>query len=384
MDLSNNPKRLRDIARKFLKGTISEDEQNEFDAWFNEHQIDTSNQISVDQTEEEHRQVIFERIRQEIKYFGNAKVRSLWPRIAAAASVILIISAGGLFLKHRKQANVQVAQNKYDIPPGRNKAIIKLANGKQINVTDAKNGLLAQRGNITITKSGDGKLVYKNSGGSTGAMAYDTIIVPRSGQHQVNFPDGSIAWLNADTKLRVPENFENSDRMVELISGEADFHVAHNVKKPFTVIARGQITKDIGTEFNINAYPDEPAIKTTLLEGNIRVNKNKQFVILKPGQQTIVIAGYPHIRVQEADTDEALAWKNGKFIFNSTSLENIMRQLSRWYDVEVIYENNELKTKKFSAISTRFANASQILHNLELTGDVKFHMEGKTIKVSNR
>lgn len=308
----------------------------------------------------------------------------LWPRIAAAASVILIISAGGYFLWHKKPQKSQIAQNQHDVAPGTDKAIIKMANGKQINVTDAKNGLLARQGATTITKTADGKLVYQNSGGNAGTMLYDTIVVPRGGQHQVKFADGSIAYLNADSKLRIPENFEGSGRTVELISGEADFHVVHHAERPFTVIANGQITKDIGTEFNINAYPDEPAIKTTLLEGSIRINKNKQFVILKPGQQSVVSAANSIIKVQEADTDEAFAWKNGQFIFNSAPLENIMRQVSRWYDVNVIYESESLKAKRFSAISTRFTNASQVLHDLELTGDVKFDIEGKTIKVLTR
>ena len=150
------------------------------------------------------------------------------------------------------------------------------------------------------------------------------------------------------------------------------------------VKAKGQITKDIGTEFNINAYPDEPAIKTTLLEGSVKVSRNNQFITLQPGQQAVVQANTTSIKVNAVDTDEAFAWKNGKFLFSGTPLGNIMRQLSRWYDVDVVYQDEALKAKPFSAISTRFTNVSQVLHDLELTGDVKFKIEGKTIRVLNK
>jgi transmembrane sensor len=305
----------------------------------------------------------------------------LWPRIAAAASIIIAVSSGTYFILHKNQPAQQTAENRNDVPPGSNKAILKMANGKQVVITGAKNGLLAQQGSTTITKTADGKLTYANSGNNNSIMLYDTLIVPRGGQHQIKFSDGSIAFLNADSKLRIPENFEKSDRTVELISGEADFHVVHNAKSPFRVKVKGQITQDIGTEFNINAYPDEAIIKTTLLEGAVRVSSNNRSSILKPGQQAAVNPSSNTIRVYNVDTDEAFAWKNGKFMFSSTRLEDIMRQLSRWYDVEVVYQDDSIKQKQFSAISTRFANASQVLHDLELTGEVKFKIEGKRITV---
>ena len=259
-----------------------------------------------------------------------------------------------------------------------------MANGTQLVITNAKNGLLAQHGSIRIIKTADGKLVYSNTGTNGGMMLYDTLIVPRGGQHQVKFSDGSIAYLNSDSKLRIPENFEKSDRTVELITGEADFEVVHNTKSPFRVKVNGQITEDIGTEFNINAYPDEAIVKTTLLKGSIKVIGKSKSMILKPGQQADISSAFNAIKIYDVDTDEVFAWKNGKFIFSSTPLEEIMRQLSRWYDVDVVYEDESLRQKKFLAISTRFANASQVLHDLELTGAVKFKIDGKRIIVLNK
>ncbi len=312
-----------------------------------------------------------------------ANVRRLWPRITAAASILLLFTVGGYFLLHKSKNTRQVAQIEHDVAPGSNKAVLKMASGQLLVVTDAKNGLLAKSGTTTITKAADGKLVYSSSGVSNGTMLYDTLIVPRGGQHRIKFSDGSIAFLNADTKLRFPENFDKSDRTVELISGEADFQVVHNAKSPFRVKVRNQMTEDIGTEFNISAYTDEPAVKTTLLTGKVKISNTITSSNLKPGEQSAVTAS-DKIKIYQVDTDEAFAWKNGKFLFSSTSLDDIMKQLSRWYDVDVAYQDVALKKKHFSAISTRFANASQVLNNLELTGEVKFKIEGKKITVLNR
>lgn len=384
---SLSPDKLRELSQKWLKGTLTTEETRLLDAWYNQQpqeQIEwESNDKNTDAIKERLYANISEaafRDKQVIKF----KVRRIiaW---TAAACLLIGISTVGYFLMYKKPAPLITQNQIHDIEPGSNKAILKLANGQRLIVTDAKRGLLAQRGNTTIIKTADGQLTYNNTASTPKrAMFYDTLIVPRGGQHQIKFADGSIAYLNADTKLRFPENFGGSDRTVELISGEADFHVVHNAKMPFMVKANGQITKDIGTEFNINAYPDEPGIKTTLLEGRVSVSKNKSSTTLKPGQQAIISPSTNIIKVYNVDTDEAFAWKNGKFIFSNTPLEEIMRQISRWYDVDVVYKDETLKQKKFLAISTRFSNASQVLHYLELTGEVQFKIEGKKITVLNK
>jgi transmembrane sensor len=369
-----NSEELDQLFRYF--GTASEAELKEMIIV----EMENSKQEPITEVEQKHLKRLHGLLTEQLFKERKSTIR-LWPRIAAAASIIIAVSSGTYFILHKNQPAQQTAENRNDVPPGSNKAILKMANGKQVVITGAKNGLLAQQGSTTITKTADGKLTYANSGNNNSIMLYDTLIVPRGGQHQIKFSDGSIAFLNADSKLRIPENFEKSDRTVELISGEADFHVVHNAKSPFRVKVKGQITQDIGTEFNINAYPDEAIIKTTLLEGAVRVSSNNRSSILKPGQQAAVNPSSNTIRVYNVDTDEAFAWKNGKFMFSSTRLEDIMRQLSRWYDVEVVYQDDSIKQKQFSAISTRFANASQVLHDLELTGEVKFKIEGKRITV---
>ena len=369
-----NSEELDQLFRYF--GTVSEAELKEMIL----AEMEKDEHESITELEQKHLKHLHGGLTQQLFKERKSIIR-LWPRIAAAASIIIAVSSGTYFILHKKQTAQQTAENQNDVPPGSNKAILIMANGKQIVITGAKNGLLAQQGNTAITKTADGKLLYSSSGTNKGIMLYDTLIVPRGGQHQVKFSDGSIAYLNADSKLRMPENFENSDRTVELISGEADFHVVHNAKSPFRVKVKGQITVDIGTEFNINAYPEETTIKTTLLEGSVKVYSKGKSSILKPTQQSSVNPSSSTIRVYNVDTDEAFSWKNGKFIFSSTPLDNIMRQVSRWYDVEVVYQDDSIKQKQFSAISTRFANVSQVLHNLELTGEVKFKIEGKRITV---
>jgi len=374
LDGKCNSEELDQLFRYF--GTASEAELKEMIL----AEMEKSEQDPITEAEKKHLKDLHSRLAEQFFKERKSTIR-LWPRIAAAASIIIAVSTGSYFILHKIQPAQQTAQNQNDLAPGNNKAILKMANGKQIVITGAKNGLIAQQGSTTITKTADGKLNYANSGNNNSIMLYDTLIVPRGGQHQIKFSDGSIAYLNADSKLRIPENFEKSDRTVELISGEADFRVVHNAKSPFRVKVKGQITEDIGTEFNINAYPDETIIKTTLLEGGVKVSSKNRSSILKPGQQAAVNSSSNTIRVYNVDTDEAFAWKNGKFIFSSTPLEDIMRQLSRWYDVDVVYQDERIKQKQFSAISTRFANASQVLHDLELTGEVKFKIEGKRITV---
>ena len=311
----------------------------------------------------------------------RSRYRKLFPYTVAASLLFGIGTAAYMLIQ--RIAPKQTAQNAiHDISPGTNKAILKMANGRQLIITGAKNGLLAQQGSTMISKSADGKLVYSNSGQGSNIMRYDTLIVPRGGQHQLKFSDGSTAYLNADSKLRFPENFDKSDRTVELISGEADFVVIHNTRSPFRVKVNGQLTEDIGTEFNINAYPEETVIKTTLLTGSVKISDKGKSSLLKPGQQSAVSSTSNGINIYTVDTDEAFAWKNGKFHFINEKLSEIMMQASRWYNVEVVYDKETLKDKRFGVIGNRFENASELLHNLEFTGEVKFKITNKKITVT--
>lgn len=309
-------------------------------------------------------------------------VRFRW---LAAAVVLLTLSAGLYFYQQLVPELTKVFPEQFtaDIAPGGNKAILTLSDGSEISLTDAENGALTKQSGIKIIKTADGQLVYDASAAKSSSEASNTITTPRGGQYQVNLPDGTKVWLNAASSLKFPLTFtDQKNRIVEL-SGEAYFEVAKNKNQPFKVITevrpdqegRAQIIEVLGTHFNVNAYPDEESIRTTLLEGSVRLN-NK--VILKPGQQSIF--AYDHFHLVPADTEEAVAWKNGYFMFANEDLRSIMRKISRWYDLEIVYQGKTTDNTFIGTVS-RFKEVSEVLNILELTRTVHFKIEGRRITV---
>lgn len=315
---------------------------------------------------------------------GNVrKMWRPWTRIAAAAVILIVLSFSAYFILHKQQAQ-QIANNKInDIHPGGNKAILTLGDGKQIVLTGAKNGKLAEQGATEINKTQDGQVVY-TAGESPNSqlISYNTMSTPRGGQYHLVLADGTNVWLNAASSIKYPTAFAGKDRAVE-ITGEAYFEVAHNASKPFRVTANGQTVEVLGTHFNINAYGDEPVLKTTLFEGRVKVSKSGVTAILKPGQQAQIKTGGAdqsiHV-VNDANLEEALAWKNGYFVFDGEKLESIMRKVSRWYDVDVSYQQT-MPDVAFGGTISRFENVSQLLDVLQRTGSVHFKVEGRRITV---
>jgi len=315
---------------------------------------------------------------------SKVKTIRLWPRIAAAASVLLVLSFGVYFLSHKKAHTQQVAQI-HDIAPGGNKAILTLANGKKIILNGAPNGTLAQQGNSIIDKAADGEVIYKPSvnGKTSNAelVTYNEMSIPRGGEYQeIVLPDGTKVWINSASTLRYPTTFNGNERKVEM-TGEAYFEVAHNPAKPFKVISGGQTVEVLGTHFNVNAYDDEPAIKTTLLEGKVKVTAaaSNEVRILQPGQQSALNGS--SLTVNPVETEEAVAWKNGQFIFENDNIQYIMRTISRWYNVDVEY-NGAIPNDTFGGGTSRFKNVSVVLNILQLTGKVHFKIDGRKITVS--
>jgi transmembrane sensor len=239
----------------------------------------------------------------------------------------------------KSEAKHAVSEAKSDISPGGNIATLTLADGRKISLTDAKNGQLAEQSGIKISKTADGQLVYNitNAENSSLSLSYNTIETPPGGQYQVILPDGSKVWLNSASSLRYPVRFTGNERKVE-ISGEAYFEVAHNSKMPFRVINSNQIVEVLGTHFNIMAYPDESSTNTTLLEGSVRIIKENKSKIISPGQQTRVKNG--DIDVASVDVTQVTAWKEGYFMFKNEDIQSIMRQISRWYNLEVKYQGD--------------------------------------------
>lgn len=305
----------------------------------------------------------------------KTKRRKLWPRIAAAASIILIAGMGLLYFVNESgtsNSGLNLAKHN-DIAPGSNKAILTLANGQKIVLADAKNGELANEDDAVIRKTADGELMYNGKTANANESVFNTISTPRGGQYTITLADGTKVILNAASSLKYPTGFKGKDRTVELI-GEGYFEVAHNRAKPFKVISRGQIVEVLGTHFNINSYADEPSVKTTLLEGSVNVNGT----LLKPNQQAVLTVNNK-INVMSIDVDEVVAWKDGLFKFDHTDMQTSMRQIARWYDVEVVYEG-DVKNEQFYGKIDRSYTLSEVLKVLKLS-KVNFRIEGKKIIV---
>jgi len=309
---------------------------------------------------------------------------SLWSRLTAAAVVLVAVSAGIYFYRIADQPGDPDRFVKNDLAPGGNKATLTLADGRVINLNDAAQGDLASQGGIAIMKTKDGQLVYSVKGADAAnpaqAMLLNTIATPRGGQYQVNLPDGSKVWLNTSSSLKFPVQFSKNERRV-VLSGEAYFEVAKNKLKPFVVKTAAQEVEVLGTHFNIHAYPDERNLKTTLMEGAVAISFTNPAIkeaLLKPGQQA-QLNGSEQLKVLDVDIEQAIAWKNGLFMFDGQDLEGIMKQVSRWYDVDVVFENDEVKKKTFKGTISRFNHISQLLQVLESTGSVEFKMEGRRI-----
>jgi transmembrane sensor len=312
------------------------------------------------------------------------KLYAGWVKIAAA--ILLFGTVGFYFVQRQKQGAVKnkMAVNKSaKIVPGSNKAILTLATGKSIVLDSAANGALANLGKSQVNKVGDGKLVYDalpnavHAGVST--ILYNTLTIPAGGQYQVVLPDGTGVWLNSSSALSYPTEFSGNERRVKL-TGEAYFEVAKNKDKPFYVEMNNVQVKVLGTHFNISAYADDNDLTTTLLEGSVQISKNGGLALLKPGQQAVIGSNANAITVSKANIKEAMAWKNGYFMFNDDNIVDIMKRVSRWYDVDIEYKGN-FGAQRFGGTFTRSKSITDLLKNLEQISNVHFKITGRRITV---
>lgn len=312
--------------------------------------------------------------------------------LVAAASIGILLAAGAYFWYSRSGLGPAspprlAAEAKSDLPPGGNKAVLTLSNGNTIILDSVDNGALAQQGSTKVLKLQSGQLVYKNQSlaNHPQAVSFNTLAVPRGGQYELTLPDGSKVWLNAASSLKFPTAFTSKSRQVEL-TGEAYFEIVQDAKRPFSVVippgvsgSEQMVIDVLGTHFNVNAYKDEPAIRTTLVEGSVRVALGTHSRLLRPGQQAKASKGTEDINIIKANLDEVIAWKNGLFRFDNEDLPTIMRKIARWYDIEVIFQD-DVPESRFSGMISRNTNLSQVLKVLEING-VHFKIEGEKISV---
>ncbi len=304
-----------------------------------------------------------------------------WRNIAAAAVIIGAALAGGMYWL-RPAANVQTASRPAppaatDVAPGGNKARLVLGNGQAVLLDQAADGPIA--GSDEQVHKQDAELVYGPAGGS----GINTLITPNGGQYRVQLADGTKVWLNAASSLQYPAAFNGSDRTVTL-KGEAYFEVAQNAGQPFFVNVNGMTVQVLGTHFNVNAYAEEKHVTTTLLTGAVRVVAGNQRLTLAPGQQTTLEQQSGLLQRGEGDTENAVAWKNGLFTFKNDELAAVMRDISRWYDVSVVFENGADEKIQVTGAMRRQEYLQQALKILELTADLHFDVQGRTVTVRKK
>ena len=372
---------LQELVRKYLKGTATDAEKMQLSNWYEDQNISETEWLAdISNEENVLKEQMFADIQKQIETNRPRAVRSLWPRIAAVASIVIILSFYGYLLFHTPHGQQYTKNQQIEIVPGNSQATLTLANGKKIIVKQGLKGILANQGNTSVTVKN--ALVYHSSGINTEkAVVYNTLST--SNGEQSPFPlilaDGTKVWLNSRSSITFPVAFTGKNRTVQ-ITGEAYFEVVHNSLKPFRVSVKSQTIEDMGTWFNVNAYDDEPKIKTTLLAGKISVYGHGVKVILTPGQQAQTGPGGAIKVFDNADTEEAVAWKNGYFQFNNADLFTVMRQLSRWYNVDVAYEG-DIPKRIFSGKIHRNLNASESLQMLQYF-KVNYKVIGRKIIIS--
>jgi ferric-dicitrate binding protein FerR (iron transport regulator) len=309
--------------------------------------------------------------------------RSRWMQVAAILLVALLI--GALFIPTKKKSdnNDQLTKTVQPKPivPGGDKAYLTLANGTSIVLDDAKNGALTSQSGVKVSKAGNGVVVYEfNKSAEAGNLAsqFNTITTPRGGQYQVVLADGTHVWLNAASSIRFPQAFNGPQRLVE-VSGEAYFEVAKDKSHPFIVQANGTKVQVYGTHFNVNAYPDNNNVTTTLLEGSVQMSSNGQATMLIPGEQGVSMTSGGAIRVSKADLQQTMAWKNGYFIFHDLSIVEVMKQVSRWYDVDIEYQDEAVKSNEFGGAISRYKSITELLDNMQLTRSIHYKIDGRRV-----
>ncbi|RPD42588.1 FecR domain-containing protein [Chitinophaga barathri] len=374
---------INSLAEKWLNGTITEEEKQQFEAWYNS-QPGFDQQWLKDDTEEGLKKRIFQSIIHQLETEQPVIRRTpLIRRLSAAAAILLILGGAAFYLfsnqnDHQNQG-ISAGAGKVTTAPASATATLTLADGSIIRLDNAKDGLLAQQGPTSIHKLPDGGILYKNEGGEQTPMP-NTLRVPRGGAIlTVTLADGSKVWLNAESSLQYQAAFADSRQVT--ISGEAYFEVSQSAEKPFQVNAEGVITQVLGTHFNVNTFEKQRGIFVTLLEGAVKVSNTSAAQLLKPGQQAGAATAGPIRLDKTPDIEAVMAWKSGMIKLNNSDIHTVMQQLERWYDVDIQIESG-MEGRRFSGSISRNNDLETVLNMLSMTKEISFKREGSTIIVS--
>jgi ferric-dicitrate binding protein FerR (iron transport regulator) len=373
--------RFNTLWEGYIAGTLTQEEVREFMTLLDKEETQLEDGIRVMLEEEEwnglalpgEKEMILEGIAERVK---PGRIRKLLKRLTVAAAAMLFIGAGAWYWHNHVRQDVQPVAAV--IKPGGNNASLTLADGSVIPLDSAGNRRV-QQGSTTIQQM-NGRLQYTVNNSST-HVEINTLRTPKGGQFQVVLPDGTNVWLNAASSLQYPVVFNGPGRMVTL-TGQAYFEVAHHAGQPFKVKVNNMVVEALGTGFDIMAYADEATINTTLVEGAVKVSAGGENVLLKPGQQALLNGRQDAFTVKPADINKVLAWKSGLFVFNNTDLASILREVGRWYDVEIVNENND-NSKLYGGSISRKKDLRSVLRLLEADGTHHFKISGRKVILLN-
>ncbi|MDP4252281.1 MAG: FecR domain-containing protein [Bacteroidota bacterium] len=371
------------LTERYLEGTATAKERQLVEAFY--EQLSSEDAAIPEEMKRRVKAAMHKHIQAEIARVPAPVHRIYnWRKIAGSAAIVFALAAGGLFFlkqpSKKERATARLIKSvQEDKTPGGNKAILTLGNGATIMLDSAHNGILATQGNANISKLDSGRLAYTSMNRKPGGIVFNTLSTPRGGQYQLLLPDGTRVWLDAASSIRYPTVFAGNTREVE-VTGQVYFEVVHNASHPFSVLAGGVEISDIGTYFNVNTYADEPSEKITLVQGRIAVKDKETEWILKPGEQAEQKNGLLDLK-KGVDIAAVMAWKNGQFQLRSTDFATLMRQISRWYDVDISYEG-PVPDRKFGGSINRNVNLSRLLEVLHDYG-IETKLESKKLIIMN-
>lgn len=378
-----NQEELLSLLKRYKDGTCTGAEKAALEKWFSERSEAGEWRWASDEERLSVRQLMHDRITSRL-FPQEKKSRVTLKRIAIAAAVLICCSiVARLYVNSPSDDPVERFYTEEAVEPGKQAALLTLADGSTLRLDQIGVGTLLHGNGLEIKKMEEGELLYKVTEGiradRDGHIATNTISIPRGGQYRLTLPDGTKVWLNSATTLAYPTVFRGNERTVTL-TGEAYFEVAKNDKQPFKVQANGTEIDVTGTHFNVTAYKDEPRVVTTLVEGRVTVSKNEVSVALTPGTQAVTARYSDHIATKSVDTDYALAWINGDFLFEDQDIQAIMKNIARWYNVDVTF-NGKPSTKTFGGTYTRSKGLEELLKHLESLSDIRFELKERRIIV---
>lgn len=376
--------RIPELIDKYIAGTATDQERAELLNWYRSVEHEEVHWPEEEAVFEERIARVFSQIQRSTNQTVHDEVKETpikrifpWRLITIAAVMLMVVGVATILLQDRTVEELELVSQDEKIKPGGNKAVLTLANGQTITLGDSVATFeIADQG---IFRDENGELLFQPDAGAMTALVYNELTTPKGGQYTITLPDGTKVFLNCESSLAFPTSFVGAERKV-MLEGEAYFEVAENKERPFIVSMQGLDVEVLGTTFNVKGYQNEAHIATTLVEGSVRIRSEKSETMLKPGQSAILDKVKGTLRTELANIATEIAWKEGYFVFEDENIKEIMSQLSRWYDIDALYQGS-MDDKIYSGRILRRSEITEVLDMLEQTGTIKFQIEGRRVVV---